>query len=119
MLGGGVKVVWVSFGGVARLCVLGWGVAGPAAHGEQEVVVYIVLGLVLGHPDLLFLLEVDHLLEPRVPHLCVVVADGGCKQRYQSTERPVHSTYFYIQLYLPLLNYTRPIKLQFKFLTSE
>lgn len=81
MLGGSVKVIWVSFGGVARLCVLGWGVAGPAAHGEQEVIVYIVLGLVLGHPDLLFLLEVDHLLEPRVPHLCVVVADGGCKQK--------------------------------------
>lgn len=93
MLGGSVKVVWVSFGGVARLCVLGWGVAGPAAHGEQEVVVYIVLGLVLGHPDLLFLLEVDHLLEPRVPHLRVVVADGGCKHRNQSTEMLVHSTY--------------------------
>lgn len=62
---------------------------------------------------------IDHLLQSRVPHLRVVVADGGCKQRNQSTERPVHSTFFYIQLYLPWLNYTRSNKLQFQFHTSE
>ena len=82
MLGGGVKVVLRSFGGGAGLVFLaaaGGGVAYATAHGEEEVIVYIVLWLVLRHPDLLILLQENHFQHPLVPDVCVIVADCGCQ----------------------------------------
>ena len=56
MLGGGVKVLGVGLCGAVGLGLLPRGVAAPAAHGEEEVVVDVVLGFVFGRPDLLLLL---------------------------------------------------------------
>ena len=56
VLGGGVKVLGVGLCGAVGLGLLPRGVAAPAAHGEEEVVVDVVLGFVFGRPDLLLLL---------------------------------------------------------------
>lgn len=81
VFGGSIKVIFRSFGGGARLVFLAGGVADATAHGEEEVVVYVILGFVLGHPDLLILLQVNHFQHPLVPDIRVIMADCGYQQK--------------------------------------